>query len=262
MSGRLAANLRVLEALSRRSIKQTFRRSQFVAPVVVFPSLFLAINVGGAGRAVDLPAFPPVHGFLDFQLAGAMLQATMLAGVGGGIALALDIEMGFTDRLFAAPISRFAMVLGRLAATGVVGLLTAVWFILGGLLFGARFEAGLPGILLIAALVALASLAFAGFTAALALRSGRAATVQGIFPLVFVVMFLSSAFFPRELLLEPASTIADFNPMSFIAEGIRQPVIDQITAGSVGKCLASIALVGAIGTGLSAVALRARLRSG
>ena len=51
------------------------------------------------------------------MLAGAMIQATLLAGNSGGIALAVDIEMGFTDRLFAAPIPRFAIVLGRLAAT-------------------------------------------------------------------------------------------------------------------------------------------------
>ena len=59
---------------------QAFRRPQFLAPILVFPSLFLAINTGGAGRAVDLPQFPEVNGFLDFQLAGAMLQSTMLAG--------------------------------------------------------------------------------------------------------------------------------------------------------------------------------------
>ena len=101
---RVLTNLRVVVALGRRSVKQAFRRPQFLAPILVFPSLFLAINVGGAGRAIDLPAFPEVHGFLDFQLAGAMLQSTMLAGVSGAIALAMDIEMGFIDRLFAAPI--------------------------------------------------------------------------------------------------------------------------------------------------------------
>ena len=55
------------------------------------------------------------------MLAGAMMQSLMLAGNSGGIALAVDIEMGFTDRLFAAPISRFAIVLGRLAGTAALG---------------------------------------------------------------------------------------------------------------------------------------------
>src|SRR4029078_9553681 len=129
----------------RRSIKQAFRRPQFLAPIIVFPSLFLAVNTGGAGRAVDLPQFPPAHGFLDFQLAGAMLQSTMLAGVSGAIALAMDIEMGFIDRLFAAPISRASLFLGRLVATGVLGLIAGTWFLSIGLIFGAHVQGGVAG---------------------------------------------------------------------------------------------------------------------
>ena len=91
-------------------------------PIVIFPSLFLAVNVGGAGRATDIPAFPDVAGFLDFELAGAIVQSTMLSAVSGGIALALDIESGFMDRLIASPISRAAIVVGRLVATAVMGV--------------------------------------------------------------------------------------------------------------------------------------------
>ena len=74
MIARLALQARVIAALSRRSIKQAFRRPQFLAPILVFPTLFLAVNTGGAGRAIDLPAFPKVHGFLDFQLAGGVAR--------------------------------------------------------------------------------------------------------------------------------------------------------------------------------------------
>ena len=107
----------MVAALGARSVKQTFRRPQLVAPIVIFPTLLLAVQTGGAGRAVDLPGFPEVDSFLDFMLAGAMIQSCLLAGNSGGIALAVDIEMGFTDRLLAAPISRFSIVLGRLAGT-------------------------------------------------------------------------------------------------------------------------------------------------
>jgi ABC-2 type transport system permease protein len=86
--------------------------------------------------------------------------------------------------------------------------------------------------------------------------------VQGVFPIVFVILFLSSAFFPRELLLEPARTIADWNPMSFIAEGIRDPVISSPSLDPLLKGLAGIGIVAAIGIALSVAALRARLRLG
>jgi ABC-2 type transport system permease protein len=258
----IGTNLRVIGALGVRSIKQTFRRPQLMAPIVVFPSLLLAIQVGGAGSAVNLPQFPQVNGFLDFMLAGAMIQATMLAGNSGGIALAVDIEMGFTDRLLAAPISRFAMVLGRLAGTAALGALTAVWFIAIGLIFGARIEEGIPGALLIVVLVSLSAIAFGGIGAAVALRSGSASVVQGLFPLVFVILFLSSAFFPEALLLEPAQSVSRWNPLSLIVDGIRDPVISTLTAADFLQGIAAIALIGAIGLGLSAMALRHRLRTG
>jgi ABC-2 type transport system permease protein len=259
---RRAATVRVVGALGRRSVTQAFRRPQFLAPILLFPSLFLAVNTGGAGRAVDLPSFPEVNGFLDFQLAGAMLQSTMLAGVSGAIALAIDIEIGFMDRLIAAPISRVAIVLGRLTATAVLGILSGVWFLTVGLVFGAQIEGGVFGAIVVVLLVGLNALAFGTIGAALALKSGNASTAQGIFPLVFVILFLSSAYFPRELLLEPARTIAEWNPMSLIAESLRHPVISGLTFGDTMKGLAGIAIVTAIGAVLSVFGLRSRLRAG
>jgi ABC-2 type transport system permease protein len=258
----MAHNLRVVAALGARSVKQTFRRTQLLAPIVVFPTLLLAIQTAGAGHAVDLPGFPPVNSFLDFMLAGAMIQSTLLAGNSGGIALAVDIEMGFTDRLLAAPISRFAIVLGRLAGTAALSALAAIWFIVIGLIFGVTIQEGVPGALLMIFFVVLSGLAFGGLGAAIALRTGRASVVQGLFPLVFVILFLSSAFFPDNLMLEPAATVARYNPLSFIVEGIRDPVISTVTWSVFGKALASLVLVGAIGIGLSALALRRRLRTG
>ena len=205
MLERLRLNLRVIAALGRRSVRQTFRRPQLLAPIIVFPTLLLAIQTGGAGRRVELEGFPEVNGFLDFMLAGAMIQSCLLAGNSGGIALAVDLEMGFTDRLFAAPISRFAIVAGRLAGTAALGAATALWFIAIGLIFGAAIEGGVAGALLIVALVSLSALAFGGLGAAVALYAGRASVVQGLFPLVFVILFLSNAFFPANLMLEPAA---------------------------------------------------------
>ena len=262
MIARLRANLRVVAALGRRSVRQTFRRPQLMAPILVFPTLLLAIQTGGAGRAVDLPQFPEVNGFLDFMLAGAMIQATLLAGNTGGIALAIDIEMGFTDRLLAAPISRFAIVVGRLMGTAVLGAAAAVWFIAIGLIFGATIEGGAPGALLIVALTALSAVAFGGIGAAVALRTGRASVVQGLFPLVFVILFLSSAFFPANLMLEPAASVAEYNPLSFIVEGIRDLITATLSLEELALAIGSIALVMGFSVGLSAVALRRRLRTG
>jgi ABC-2 type transport system permease protein len=259
---RLAQNARVVAALGQRSIRQTSRRPQLMAPIIIFPSLLLAVQTGGAGRAVDLPAFPEVNGFLDFMLAGAMIQSCLLAGNSGGIALAVDIEMGFTDRLLAAPISRFAIVLGRLAGTAALGAFSAVYYVVIGLIFGAQIEEGVLGVVVMIVFVTLSAVAFGGIGSAIALRSGSASVVQGLFPLVFVILFLSSAFFPAELMQEPAGTFAEYNPVSFIVEGVRDPVISTLSGEHALEAFASIVGIGALSLGLSALALRHRLRTG
>jgi ABC-2 type transport system permease protein len=259
---RAVTNARVVAALGRRSVRQTFRRPQLMAPIVVFPTLLLAIQTGGAGSAVDLPGFPPVQSFLQFMLAGAMMQSLMLAANSGGIALAVDIEMGFTDRLFAAPISRYAVVLGRLAGTAALGAFAALWFLAIGLIFGATIEGGIAGALVAVALTVGATVAIGGIGSSVALRTGRASIVQGMFPLVFVVLFLSTAFFPEGLMVEPAQTIAKYNPLSFVVEGIREPIIAGLNGGDALDAVLAIAAIAAFSTLLSTRALRRRLMTG
>lgn len=258
----LARTARVVRALGARSIRQTFRRPQLISPIIVFPTLLLAIQTGGAGAGVELPGFPPVQSFLQFMLAGSMMQSMMLAGNSGGIAFAVDIEMGFTDRLFASPIPRFAIVLGRLAGTAALGLFAALWFLAIGLIFGAEIEGGVPGALLAIALITASALAVGGIGSAIALRTGSASVVQGLFPLVLVVLFLSSAFFPENLMIEPAKTIAEYNPLSFIVEGVREPIISGIDLTHTLQAVAAIAGIVVLGLLLSASALRHRLRVG
>lgn len=253
---------RIVWALGWRSVKQTFRRPQLMAPLLIFPTLLLAIQTAGAGRAPQLPGFPPVESFLAFMLAGAMVQSALLAGNSGGIALAVDIEMGFTDRLLAAPIPRYAIVLGRLVGTAALGLFTATWFVAIGLIFGVRFEEGLPGLLLMTVFVVASAIAFGSIGAAIALRTGSASVVQGMFPLVFVILFLSTAFFPENLLQEPARTVAEYNPLSFIVNAIRDPIAFSYSANDLLKGLLGLVIVGGLGAALAMSGLRHRLRMG
>jgi len=252
--------IRSTVALARRALLGSLRRPQFLAPLVLFPSLFLAVNTGGLTRTTDLPGFPAVDGFLDFQLAAAITQSLLLGGVSQGIATALEIEGGFFDRLVASPIPRSAIVLGRILAGAGIAVMQVAWFLALGFIFGAHVQGGVPGVLLVVLIGAIAGTGFAALGVVLALRSRNASTVQGIFPLVFVILFVSSAFFPRDLLQAPASWVADYNPLSYIADGMRDPIISSISAAPALEGLAAAALV-CVGFALLAVrSLEGRLR--
>jgi len=246
-------------ALARRALKVTLRRPQFLMPMLAFPSLLLAVNTGGLSQATNLPGFPADTPFFDFQLSAALAQSLLLGGVGTGIAVALELELGFFDRLVAAPIPRTAIVTGRLLAAGCIAVIQVTWFIALGLIFGAEIADGIPGLLVIYSMAIIAGTGFAAIGVMLAVRAGNASTVQGIFPLIFVVLFLSSAFFPIELLTAPVDEIARWNPLSYIADGIRAPIIGSGGAGAIIEgYLASLGVL-LLFAGLAVRALHRRL---
>ena len=247
-------------ALGRRALRNVLRRPQFFAPLVIFPTVFLAVNVGGLSRTTDLPGFPRVNGFLDFQLSAGITQSLLLGGVSAGIAVALEIEMGFFDRLAAAPIPRASMIMGRIGAASVIAIVQALYFLLLGLIFGAAIEGGFVGFLMVLLIASIAGTGFAAMGVMLALLAKNASTVQGIFPLVFVILFVSSAFFPRALREEPARSIARFNPLSYISDGMRDPIISTISWGPVLEGVAAALGLVLVFGGLCIVALRGRLR--
>ncbi len=251
---------RTVVALAVRALRNALRRPQFLAPMLIFPSLFLAVNVGGLSRSTDIPGFPEVNGFLDFQLAAALVQSLLLSGVTTGIGTALEIEGGFFDRLVASPIPRVAIVLGRLLATAVIAVVQVVYFIALGLIFGAHFEGGLIGALSLLVLAMIAAVGFGAIGQTLALRARSASTVQGIFPLVFVVLFVSTAFYPEALLGSPVDAIARYNPLSYVADGLRDPIISGASAEPILEGLAAATGIVLVFGALAVAALRTRLR--
>ena len=146
--------------------------------------------------------------------------------------------------------------------TAALGLFSALWFLAIGLIFGAEIVSGVPGALIAIVLVTACALAVGGIGAAIALRTGSASVVQGLFPLVLVVLFLSSAFFPENLMIQPAQTIAEYNPLSLVVNGIRNPMISGISVSETLYAVLAIAGIVVLGLVLSARALRHRLRVG
>ena len=72
------------------------------------------------------------------------------------------------------------------------------------------------------ALSAMVGVAFGSIGLAIGLRTGNGEAVQGAFPLLFVLLFLSSGALPRDLIANDwFQTIATINPVSYLIEGFR-----------------------------------------
>ena len=245
--------------LARRSILQTLRQPAMVVPPIVFPLVMMAINTGGLDAATHLPGFP-ADTYLDFAIAVPFMQGSLFACINAGAALARDVETGFLRRLAMTPMQRAALLIGHLGGVMVVALLSAIIYLAVGFAAGMDFKAGALGVPALLALALLVALAFAALGGFVGLRSGSGETVQGFFPLFFVLLFLSSMSLPRPLIEQDwFRFIATYNPVSYLIEGVRSFII----TGWDGEALAlgfGIAVAMAAGAIVAAAsALRTRL---
>ncbi|MCA1689343.1 MAG: ABC transporter permease, partial [Actinobacteria bacterium] len=158
------------------------------------------------------------------------------------------------------PMSGAALLAGQLGGALFMGVVSAVLYLLVGLAFGVGIAAGVGGALVLLVLAITISFAFACFGTFVALRAGSGEAVQGFFPLFFVLLFLSSAFFPRNLIAQDwFRTIATYNPVSYLVEGIRSLVITGWDAQALGMAFAIALAAIAIALFLASRALRTRL---
>jgi ABC-2 type transport system permease protein len=245
--------------IARRSITQTLRQPANVIPPILFPLVMMSINVGGLHAATNLPGFP-ADSYLDFAIAVPFMQGALFASINAGSALARDVETGFLMRLAMTPVQRAALLIGHLGGVMVVALAAACIYLLAGFIAGMDFQAGIWGIPALLLLAMLIALAFAGGGAYIGLRSGTGEAVQGFFPLFFVFLFLSSMSLPRPLIEQDwFRTIATYNPVSYLIEGVRSFVITGWDRAALERGFGIAIVLCVIAVTMSAMALRTRL---
>ena len=251
--------LEQVAVLARRSIRRTLRQRGLLVFPLVFPLVLFAVNAAGLGAATMLPGFP-VHDYEDFALAVPFIQGALFVAISSGTDLARDIETGFLNRLALTPLRGAALLAGQLGGALLLGLVQAVIYLLVGTLVGVGVASGLGGVLVLLALSVLISFAFGGLGALVALRFGSGEAVQGFFPLLFVLLFLSSSNLPRELIeADWFRSIATYNPVSYLIEGIRSLIIAGWDAEALGLAFAVSLAILTLALTASGVALRTRL---
>jgi ABC-2 type transport system permease protein len=248
-----------IASLARRSLVRTLRQPAAIFFPLVFPVLLLAVNSGGLRAATKLPGFP-TNSFLAFALAVPFVQGGLFATGNAGIDLAKDIQTGFLNRLALTPMRGVALLAGELGGVMALGLIQAVFYLSIGLIFGVRLKSGLAGGLVILALAQVIILGFAAFGAYAALRTGSTEAVNGLFPVFFIFLFISSINIPRNLMTVAwFRDVATANPVSYLVEGVRSLVITGWNAEALLLAFGIGLTIVAVGFTLAASALSERL---
>jgi ABC-2 type transport system permease protein len=248
-----------ISELARRSLVRTARQPAQVIPAITFPLFLFAINAAGLNAAADLPGFPAPD-YLTWIIAVPFMQAGLFAVAGLGADLARDIETGFLDRLALTPLSRTGLVSGQMAGTIALGVLQGLIFLTVGLLAGATFDTGVAGVVVLLLLEVAIVFAFGLIGITAAFRFGNGEAVQGLFPLLFVFLFLSTMALPADLIQNDwFRAIAEHNPISFIFTGIRSLFYGGWDVAALAEAFGVAALISIVFLPLAVRALNARV---
>jgi ABC-2 type transport system permease protein len=243
--------------IAGRALRAVPRDFEAVIPPILLAVFFFVVNIATLERLTE----GSIQGFdyTAFQMPTAILLG--VTGVSRAPALVLDVQNGYLDRLLMTPLRRSAILLGHLVADIAIAACLTIPILALGLVLGAGFETGIVGAVVFVALAAMWSLAFAGFGYAVALKTGNPAAVQSMFLLFFPFLFLTTSYVPRDQLSGWLDTVATFNPVTYILDGLRSLAIDGWGIDVVWAVVA-IGGVGALSMAMCLGALRSRVATG
>jgi ABC-2 type transport system permease protein len=227
--------------MALRDLRAMWRQPWYVAMTLVQPLIWLLL-FGELFKAVtDLPGFGD-ESYIAYLAPGVVIMSALFSSGWNGMATIEDIDGGVTDRLLVSPVSRFALIAGRVLQSAVVVVIQSVIMVLVAVAVGASFPGGVIGVIVLILASALLGAAFAALSNALALVARQRESLIGA--VTFVVLpltFLSTALMRGDLLPGWMQTATDVNPVDWAIEAGRQATAASADWGVVAADLGFLA---------------------
>ncbi len=222
--------------LYARNMRQMPRIPVVLVFGIMMPVIQLLLFGSVFSNTLDTPGHPyqgVANSYYEFIAPAIILLTAVLGMANSSAAFIVDLRTGYFDKLRTTPASPGAVIFARLLAectrvAGQAALILGLAFLLG-----ARVETGVLGalaILLIGVAFGLLTTGMAVMILAMKTRSDQA--TQSVFPLFFVLLFLSEAFMPGPLLPDWLQSVVDYNPVNYVIVGLRGLMFESWSAAA------------------------------
>jgi len=230
--------LRETWALTVRELKHWYRVKIQVFMTILQPIVWLglfgqAFNIGGLIPKEQIAVFfSGAPDYFSFMALGMLAVNALFTCMFSGMSIVWDRRFGFLNKLKVAPIPRGAVPLSRILATVIRSMIQVTIVLVIALAFA--YVPGLTGLSLKAGfslmdlmgmffVLFLLSVAFAALFTTVALAVENQETLFGLINLLNLpLMFASAALFPTAMMPEWLASIANYNPLTWAADALRQ----------------------------------------
>lgn len=207
--------------LAKRHLMRIPRQPDWLIGVTVMPVMFLLLFRYIFGDTVQA-TLPQGVDAVNYLVAGIIVQGLVFGGMNTGLGLAMDSKEGLMERFASLPMTRSAVVLGRILADMGIAIFTTTITIGVGILVGFRPTtdvldwAAAIGLMLLMAFV----LAWLGAIIGLALKTVEAVNSIG-FTFIFPFTFVSSTFINPDFLPGWLQGFAKNQPFTLLLDATR-----------------------------------------
>src|SRR5687767_8108233 len=238
--------------LTRRTLIQ-FPRNPMVLGFSVAPVLMMFVVFGALFESVrHLPGFP-TDNYFEYLAPAAVLMTTVPGIANAAVGLATDFKSRYLQKLLTLPVSIGSIMAGRLLADGARLFVQGGAVLLLALALGAEIASGIAGALLLLLIGTLFGIVtFGVLTANLALTTKDPAAVQAVFPMAFLLIFLTTAYQTEEQVPSGVlRAVINANPTEYVLRAMRELVLTGYDWDAIGLAILVILGLGVLGLPLT-----------
>jgi ABC-2 type transport system permease protein len=201
----------------RRPVPLTFSFVQPLFWMLIFGFLFHRFTLGSSYAGLS---------YLDFLLPGICAMTVLFGASQAGITVIHDLQTGFLQRMVRSTGQPVWILAGKTVAEVARLLLQAFVVALLGVALGARLQIYPPALLVALVALALFALAYASLSCWVALET-KAQESMAIFVHIVNIplLFTSTALVPSSQMPAWLETLARWNPLSLVANGLREALV-------------------------------------
>jgi ABC-2 type transport system permease protein len=213
--------------LHRELLRFYYDRTRMVSQLVQ-PVLYLLVLGTGLGSLVSGGGNVNLKTFI---FPGVIAMSVMFTGLFSAASIVWDREFGFLREMLVAPVSRTAIVVGKVLGGAVVATFQGVVILALAGLAGVPYDPVMIAVLVV--LMFAGAFTITAFGVVLAARIKKMQSFFGIMQMAMMpMMFLSGALFPLSGLPGWLSFLTRINPLTYAVDPLRHEVFAHISANA------------------------------
>jgi ABC transporter DrrB family efflux protein len=204
----------------KRNMIHTKRMPEMLSDVTVQPIMFVLLFAFVFGASI---ATTGSASYREFLLPGIQAQTIVFTAFVVSTGITADIEKGIIDRFRSLPIRRSAVLIGRSVASLLHSTIGVAVMAVTGLCIGWRIRGSVGEAVLAFVLILVFGFGMIWFGILIGSLMRSVEAVNGVmFTVLFPITFLANTFAPTEPMQPWLRVIAEWNPVSSLAQAMRE----------------------------------------